>query len=229
MISDAMGVLKKNRLFAPLPSAELGLLMQDHQVMEFADGTELFHEGGRAEYLFLILTGEVVMVASAPGPRMGTIRLAQGDTVGEEAVLSQMPYRATARALSRTSVMAIQASGLMGHLESHFESAIVVISAMATHLHDRVREITELKMQSTAERLAGFLLTLAGSATGRTVVQLPFDKRHLADHLGMDPATLSRSFGKLRDKGVAANRTGKVEIEDVARLRSYGNGAAIFH
>lgn len=229
MNSDAMGVLKKSRLFAPLPLAELTLLSQDHQVKEFAGGAELFHEGGRAEFLFLILTGEVIMVGSAPGPRMGSIRLAQGDTAGEEAVLCQMPYLATARALSRTSVLAIPAGRLMGHLECHFESAIVMISAMATHLHDRVREITELKMQSTAERLAGFLLTLTGVANGRTVVRLPFDKRYLADHLGMDPATLSRAFAKLREKGVATDRTGKVIIEDVAWLRRYGSGAAISH
>ncbi|OAN51091.1 protein kinase [Paramagnetospirillum marisnigri] len=230
MGSDAISALRKNQLFAPLPQAELAQLLDGHRVMSFAEGAELFSEGDRAEHLFLILSGQVTLVPSAStGATAATIRLIEGDTAGEEAVLTGMPYCATARALSPTSVMAIPAATLMTHLERHFETAIGMISAMATHLRDRVREITELKMQSTAERLAGFLLTLAGPATGRAVVRLPYEKRHLADHLGMDPATLSRAFAKLRDSGVVASRTDKVEIADVTRLRSYGNGATFTH
>ena len=230
MNSDVIGLLKNNQLFAPLPLSEITQLLHGHQVMTFSEGTELFREGERAEQLFLILCGAAVLIPSgASGSKPVHIRLSPGDTAGEEAVLAGMPYCVTARALEPTTVAAIPALTLMTHLESHFDTAISMISSMASHLRDRVREITELKMQSTAERLASFLLTLAGSATGSIVVRLPYEKRYLADHLGMDPATLSRAFAKLRDKGVVASRTDKVEIADVTKLRSYGNGASFTH
>lgn len=229
MNSGAASALKKNPLFAALPLSEINTLLDGHDVLQFAEGSELFHEAETARQLFLILEGEVVLLpsASAAGSPLPMVQLAAGDTAGEEAVLTGMPYCATARAASPTTVIAIPAQTLMGYLEAHFDVAIAMISNMAAHLRDQVKEITELKMQSTAERLASFLLTLAGTATGHTVVRLPYEKRLLADHLGMDPATLSRAFAKLRDKGVVASRTDKVEIADVARLRSYGDGAAI--
>ncbi|RAU23400.1 Crp/Fnr family transcriptional regulator [Paramagnetospirillum kuznetsovii] len=230
MSSDALSALKRNQLFAPIPSLDLARLLDGHEERVFADGAELFREGEPARHLFLILRGAVRLNPSAASSAKPlALPLAPGDTVGEEAVLAGMPYCVTAAAMGPTTVAAISADALMRHLESHFDSAIAMISAMAAHLRERVREITELKMQSTAERLANYLLMLAGPANGQIVVRLPFEKRHLADHLGMDPATLSRAFAKLRDKGVVASRTDKVEIADVGRLRNYGNGSAITH
>ena len=229
MNSGAVSILKRNPLFAALPLWEINTLLDGHDLRHFAEGDPLFHEGETAHSLCLILEGEVVLLATnRTGTLLPMMNLAMGDTVGEEAVLTGMPYCATARAVTGTTVIAIPASSLMGYLESHFEVAITMISNMAAHLREQVKEITELKTQSTAERLAGFLLGLAGSAAaGRIVVRLPYEKRLLADHLGMDPATLSRAFAKLRDKGVIANRTDKVEIADIGRLRRYGDGTAI--
>jgi CRP-like cAMP-binding protein len=230
METEAMSVLKKHPLFAPLPPSELHALLEGHEVMEFQEGAVLFRESNTASHLFLILEGEVVLVPSPSGEAATMlVRLAAGETVGEEAVLSGMPYCSSARTTAPTRVIALPAQRLMGYLESHFDVAITMISSMAAHLREQVKEITELKMQSTAERLASFLLSLAGDAIGHAIVRLPYEKRHLADHLGMDPATLSRAFAKLRDKGVVASRTDKVEIADVARLRNYGDGAAITH
>jgi CRP-like cAMP-binding protein len=227
---EALGALRKHPLFAPLPPSELHALLEGHQVLDYPEGELLFRESDLATHLFLILSGEVVLLPSPNGEASAMlVRLAAGETVGEEAVLTGMPYCASARTTAATTVITLPAHGLMGYLESHFDVTITMISSMAAHLREQVKEITELKMQSTAERLASFLLSLAGDATGHAVVRLPYEKRHLADHLGMDPATLSRAFAKLRDKGVVANRTDKVEIADVARLRSYGDGAAITH
>jgi len=228
MKSRAVRALKRNPLFAALPLSEIDTLLHGHDPRTVAEGAELFREAEPAGQLFLILDGEVVLLSPANGGGwQPVVQLGPGDTVGEDAVLTGTPYGATARATAPTTVIAIPAQALMGILESHFDLAIAMISNMAAHLREQVKEITELKMQSTAERLASFLLTLAGTATGRAVVRLPYEKRLLADHLGMDPATLSRAFAKLRDKGVVANRTDKVEIEDIGRLRLYGDGTAI--
>ncbi|CAA7626039.1 Crp/Fnr family transcriptional regulator [Magnetospirillum sp. SS-4] len=230
METEALGALRRHPLFAPLPSHEIHALLDGHEVLEFPEGAVLFREADTASHLFLILSGEVVLLPSPNGESTAMLlRLTSGETVGEEAVLSGIPYCSSAQTTAPTTVIALPAHGLMGYLESHFEVAITMISSMAAHLREQVKEITELKMQSTSERLASFLLSLAGDASGHAVVRLPYEKRHLAEHLGMDPATLSRAFAKLRDKGVVASRTDKVEIADVARLRSYGDGAAITH
>jgi len=223
MNSDTLCAMRRSRLFSAAPAADAAALLEGHGMVTLPDGAMVFAEGAPADFLFLVLSGEVAIDPSATSPQL---RLSVGDTAGEEAVLTGTPHGATARAVGPVTLLALPAGTLMAYLENHFEVAIAMISAMAGHLREQVREITELKMQSTAERLASYLLALAGDATGRAVVRLPYEKRHLADHLGMDPATLSRAFAKLRDKGVVASRTDKVEITDVAELRIYGDCAA---
>jgi CRP-like cAMP-binding protein len=223
MNSDTVSVLKRNRLFAAVPAADTSALLTGHRVLNLPDGAIVFSENAPAEFLYIILSGEVEI---APSPASPHLRLSVGDSAGEEAILTGTPHTATARTVGEAHMLALPATSLMAYLETHFDVAIAMISALAGHLREQVREITELKMQSTAERLASYLLALVGNATGRAVVRLPYEKRHLADHLGMDPATLSRAFAKLRDKGVVASRTDKVEIADVATLRNYGDSAA---
>ncbi|EME71941.1 cAMP-binding protein [Paramagnetospirillum caucaseum] len=223
MNSDTLCAMRRSRLFSAIPAADVAVLLEGHRTLTLPDGALAFAEGTPADSLLLVLSGEILIDPSAVSPQL---RLSVGDTAGEEAVLTGTPHAATGRAAGPVTLLAVPAGVLMAYLESHFDVAIATISAMAGHLREQVREITELKMQSTAERLASYLLALAGDATGRAVVRLPYEKRHLADHLGMDPATLSRAFAKLRDKGVVASRTDKVEIADVAKLRTYGDCAA---
>lgn len=223
MNSDTLCALRRSLLFSAVPAGDAASLLDGRDTLTLDDGQVVFVEGAPADFLFLVLSGEIALDPCPTAPQM---RLSAGDTAGEEAVLTGTPHAATARAVGPVTLLAMPAGTLMAYLETHFDVAIAMISAMAGHLREQVREITELKMQSTAERLASYLLALAGEATGRAVVRLPYEKRHLADHLGMDPATLSRAFAKLRDKGVVASRTDKVEIADVAKLRTYGDCAA---
>ncbi|ARJ67388.1 protein kinase [Magnetospirillum sp. ME-1] len=223
MNSDTVCAIRRSLLFSAVPAGDAAVLLDGHGTLTLNDGDVVFAEGAPADFLFLVLSGDVLIDASPASPQL---RLSAGDTAGEEAVLTGAPHAATARAAGPVTLLSMPAGTLMGYLESHFDVAIAMISAMAGNLREQVREITELKMQSTAERLASYLLALAGDATGKAVVRLPYEKRHLADHLGMDPATLSRAFAKLRDKGVVASRTDKVEIADVATLRTYGDCAA---
>lgn len=221
MSSDAFTRFEGNPLLGQLPRGVLSTLLDQAETVPLAEGRVLFAEGGTATHLYLLTAGEVAVEY----PTGATLRLGPGNLLGEEAVLLGTPHGATARAVAPAAVLSIDAGRLLGYLEGHFGIAIAMISAMAAHLREQVREITELKMQSTAERLAGYLVTLAGDAVGRAEVRLPCEKRQLADMLGMDPATLSRAFAKLRDKGVKASRSERVVIDDVTLLRAFGEWA----
>jgi CRP/FNR family transcriptional activator FtrB len=222
MDCDALVLLRRSQLFAQFSPADLARLVGGGRAVDFAPGTLLFQAGQPADALLVILSGEIELEAETASPTLARA----GEIIGMEAVLTHSGHDATARALGPVTALAIPGARLLDYLEQHFDVAIGMISAMAAQLREQVREITELKMQSTAERLAGYLVSLAGEAEGRAVVRLPCEKRLLAENLGMDPATLSRAFAKLRDRGVVANRSDKVVIDDVSALRDFGACAA---
>lgn len=220
MSSDALDALRTHPLFGALSPADLVAVQDAPATAVFAEGEVLFSQGDAARRLYFIMRGLVELVLERPGqPPQVLARLADGETVGADALLPDGRHAATARVAEPTLAAVVDAPRLTTHLDGNFDLALAMIADMAGSLRGQIREITELKLQSTTERLASYLVVLAGDASGRTVVRLPFEKRLLADRLGMEPATLSRAFAKLRELGVETGRGDRVEIADIDALR----------
>lgn len=220
MNSDALDALRTHPLFGAMAAADLAAVLDTPATAVFAEGETLFRQGDHAQRLYLIIHGMVELVIAPPGQAPEVLaRLAEGETVGADSLMPDGRHAATARVAEPTLAAIISGSRLIGHLDNDFDLALAMIAEMAGSLRGQIKEITELKLQSTTERLASYLAVLAGDAQGRAVVRLPFEKRLLADRLGMEPATLSRAFAKLRELGVETGRGDRVEIADVAVLR----------
>ena len=84
-----------------------------------------------------------------------------------------------------------------------------------------VRQVCDLKLRTTAQRLGCYLLALTDETAANTVsLRLPFDKRLLAARLGCRQENLSRAFAALRRLGVETHGA-RVILHDIASLRDY--------
>jgi CRP/FNR family transcriptional activator FtrB len=84
-----------------------------------------------------------------------------------------------------------------------------------------VRQVCDLKLRTTAQRLGCYLLALSTDPSANTAsLRLPFDKRLLAARLGCRQENLSRAFAALRNQGVETHGS-RVILHDIARLRDY--------
>jgi CRP/FNR family transcriptional activator FtrB len=109
----------------------------------------------------------------------------------------------------------------LGVLEERFDLALLMLSSMSLRLRHLIHQITELKLKTTAQRLGGFLLSLTDIASGQVEVQFPYDKKLVAEKLGMKPESLSRALMKLRKIGVSSVSDSSALIADIARLRAF--------
>jgi CRP/FNR family transcriptional activator FtrB len=80
----------------------------------------------------------------------------------------------------------------------------------------------DLKMKTTAQRLAAHLLGLTKAEAGAAEIRLQYGKKLLASELGMQPETLSRAFLRLQPLGVRYHKADDVfRIRDVTALREF--------
>ena len=73
----------------------------------------------------------------------------------------------------------------------------------------RVQEHSLVLIKNAEERVAGFLLEMAGRGDGGTAIELPMSRQDIADYLGLTIETVSRTFTQLVQSGVIALETSR--------------------
>lgn len=99
---DWMTVLLRSPIFQRLPPANLQKILMGLEAVHFKKGEIILEQGGAGDYYYLIKNGQCLLTRK-PSPNAKEIKLAQlgnGDTFGEDALLSGAPRNVTITALT---------------------------------------------------------------------------------------------------------------------------------
>lgn len=221
---DDGGLVEQLRLvpfLGRLAGEHLRRLARYGQLVSHADDALVFRRGQPAARLFIVQSGRAALSLDDRDAAGGVVRLAgPGEVLGEACFAERTVYPLTARTVGPGQLIVIDAPPLRQAMQRHPEIALALLSEVSLRLLTLVRQITDLKMKTAAERLGAYLAELAPVAAGPAEIPLPFEKKLLASHLGMQPETLSRALLKLQAAGVAyAPERHAFRVRDVRSLR----------
>ncbi len=208
-------------LFSGLPEADLMDLLRDAAVETREQGAELFVADKANEHFYIVLDGHVELYLAGADGRRSVIEVAQKPAIIGEAVIFGEHPQIGAAVLNRAKLLAVPAASFRGRLESRFDLMLLMLGSMSFRLRILVRQIAELKLKTTAQRLGGFLISLTDVPRGPVRVRFPYDKRIVAEKLGMKPESLSRALVRLAAVGVKSQPDNSVAIADVEKLRRF--------
>ncbi|HEY8159689.1 MAG TPA: cyclic nucleotide-binding domain-containing protein [Methylobacter sp.] len=100
--NDWMTALLRSPIFQRLPPANLQKILMTLEVVHFKTGDTIIEQGSVGDYYYLIKNGQCLLTRK-PTPNAKEIKLAQlsnGDTFGEDALLSGAPRNVTITALT---------------------------------------------------------------------------------------------------------------------------------
>lgn len=218
-------LLRKMSLFKGLDDEAFGRLLCHAKVQKVARNEVIFVEGEPAAQLFLVLSGWIKLWRQSEDGHESVIGVfAEGESFAEAAIFDQKGYPVSAIAADDSRLLAISAASVLREFRKNPDYAINVVADLSRHMRLLVRQIEQLSVSSSTERLARFLVKLCPKDAEEAVVRFPVEKALIAGRLGMQPETLSRGLAKLRKIGV--NTKGSmVTIDDVEALRKYQNGS----
>lgn len=214
-------------MFQGILDDDLLALTEDAVLARHGDGDILFRQGDPADSFFVVLEGRVVLFLDPASDPAGIARIVgPGETFAEACVCGIGAYPVTAEVLGSAGIVAIGREPLCRLLEQRFDLVLAMLGEMSFRVRGLVKQITDLKMKTAAQRLAVYLIELTNAEEGPAEIRLPYEKKLLASQLGMKPETLSRAFLKLQSVGVRSRKAEDVlRIGDVARLREFSHAA----
>jgi CRP/FNR family nitrogen fixation transcriptional regulator len=185
--------------------------------MRFARNTEIYGQDEPAEYFYQVVSGAVRTYRMLDdGRRQISAFYMPGDMFGVEAGEEHL---ASAEAISDAQVLVVKRSAVLARAEHERDLARQLWTLTARELQ-RVQEHSLVFIKNAEERVAGFLLEMAGRSSSGTTVDLPMSRQDIADYLGLTIETVSRTFTQLVQSGAIALETSRrIVLRNRAALR----------
>jgi CRP/FNR family cyclic AMP-dependent transcriptional regulator len=205
-------------------------LRREGRAIHVRSGQALFLEGDRAERVFLMQRGWVVLSCVGAGGREVVLAVSgPGDVIGELSAFDGRPRSATAVAAEDVEAVVASSEALMRALEEP-GAALELIGVLAARLRHDTRTLVDFATLSTAGRIAWRLSELAdrfGEPVAEGVsVALPLSQDQLASWCGASREAAVRALRALRTLGVISTGRRSVLVHDPEQLRRKARGLA---
>jgi CRP/FNR family transcriptional regulator, nitrogen fixation regulation protein len=184
--------------------------------VNFPRNAEIYGESEPADYLYKVVSGTVrTSKVRIDGRRqIGGFYLPGemfGVEVGEEHAFS-------AEALTDCQVLLINRRLVMARAAR--EAAVArELWRLIGHELDRVQDHILLLIKSAEERVASFLLEMAGPASAGNTVELPMTRRDIGEYLGLTLETVSRTLAHLEATAAIGVQSRQIVLRNRSALR----------
>jgi len=223
--AELADMLKHTSPFEGLDEAHLRELVSLSRKRSLGKNESLFLEGDAAGGLYVMIRGRVkVFKSSSRGREQTLMIMGAGEPVGEVAVLSGVPYPASAETLEESEVLYVPRQAFLDMVAREPEVAMRLLAALSERLRSFATLIEDLSLREVGERLATYLLSLATQGQANEVVELELSRTQLSAAVGTVPETLSRAFRQLDRVGAVETRGRKIVIRDREALERMADG-----
>lgn len=204
-------------LFSGMSEVYFQDLIRAAYVQTFPPQVDLITEGDPADFLHVVISGSVELYSiwNRNETSMATVRPVSSFILA--ATIKDGPYLMSARTTEKSRVVLLPSLDVREIFDKDHTFARAVVRELANCYRSVVKDTKNLKLRSSLERLANYLIRSHLRADASLVFELKMEKRRLASFLGMTPENLSRSIKTLRPYGVNIDGT-QVTITDMEAL-----------
>jgi len=209
--------VREQRIFSGVDPTCVDDMLHASFLQRFPPHVELVSEGEPADFLYVVIEGQVEVFARYCDRETTISVLGPGSCFITAAVVLDRVYLKSVRSLTNARALLIPADAVRRCFaqDAAFGRALAIDLALA--YRSVVKELKNQKLRSGIERLANWLLVAHAESGSAPSFTLPFEKKILASRLGMAPEVLSRAFATLAAYQVRVSGS-NVEIGDLDAL-----------
>lgn len=213
-------------LFEDMADEHFLSLMRGAYLQTFPPQIELIAEGDPSDFLHIVLSGSVDLFSAWNGRETSMATVRPISTFILAATIKNAPYLMSARTLEKSRIALIPSQDVRNVFDADPDFARAIVTELAEAYRRKVKTMKDLKLRSSLERLANYLLRQQKRSGGESVFDLSFEKWRLASLLGMTPENLSRAFKSLQPYGVEVDGN-RITITDQKDLESFAKPSSL--
>ena len=211
-------------LFQGLAPGSLRSLVQGAAVRSYAKHTAIFEQGEPVTHFFGVLSGWVKLYRLRPDGSEVIIEVfGPGESFAEGAMGMPDGYPVSAEFVEDGRLLAVPVADYVQRMRDDPELVVRTFTSLAKNLKRLVSRIETGSSLNSSQRVGAFLLNFCPPpypGGGPVELRLPYDKKLIANRLGMKPETFSRALASLRKHGVSV-QGGNTRIADPVHLRRH--------
>ncbi|MCB2019239.1 MAG: Crp/Fnr family transcriptional regulator [Burkholderiaceae bacterium] len=206
-------------MFKALDEATLARLAAATTLRRLARGERLFSKGDAATHMYVVVHGEIRLVARSParGERLTGV-VGAGRSFGEPVMFLERPAMVDAEAATDALVLQLAKEAVFAEIERSPRFARRVIASLSQRSESLVQELERQALGGGRERLVDYLVRRAGSGPGPRLFTLPATKAAIASQLSLTPEHFSRLLRDLAATGLLQMQGRRISVPDVQRL-----------
>lgn len=162
----------------------------------------IYFEGDEAEHYYKVRSGTVRLCkVTEDGRRQIAAFLTEGDLFGWT---DQDVYNFSAEAVTDATVEKYSRARVEESVKANPSMGRRVLAMLSTQLASAHEHLLLLGRMTASERIANFLLELGRRQHAANDIELPMNRKDVADYLGLTVETVSRTMSALKRKGIIA-------------------------
>ncbi len=197
--------IRELHLFSDIADENFNALMRGTYLQNFPPQVDLITEGEQSDFLHVILSGSVELSARWNGRETTMATVRPVSTFILAATIKDAPYLMSAKTLEKSRIALIPSLDVRRVFDTDNNFARAIVTELAQCYRSVIKSQKDLKLRTSLERLANYLLRQQHLANGPQEFELKIEKKRLASFLGMTPENLSRAFKGLQPYGVEVN------------------------
>jgi CRP/FNR family transcriptional regulator len=193
-------------VFADLPAAEIGALVQAARRQVYHKGQEIFSQGAPANKMFLIKAGRVKLSKlSEQGDEVTLDIRKAGDFLGESMLIEAGDYPLTATCLEETLMCGFSKAGFEKLILENPNIGLQVIKNLSKRIDSLTSRVGSLSLTNLEDRLYHVLANVAREHGVESqkgfVIQFPLTHEELSFLVGAHRVSITRALKALKESG----------------------------
>ncbi len=141
-------------ILARLKDKELKIIIKYMNVIKIIPGEIVFEEGDTGDYVCFVVDGTLdVVKKSETGESIVISTLSKGGSIGEMAVIDELPRSATVKARTKSTLITLSQVNFNYILAEHSTIGVKVLKGIA--------RLLSMNLRKTSSRLADYMLPLS--------------------------------------------------------------------